>query len=126
MTKLAQTLAAPWTDIPLVVGVTAHRRATGRRRLWLPEPWACWRHRRNPSGCRQEAQNIGPIAVTRNGSVSVRVERSSAARRRAAPEYGAVMAHAEVTATTFRPLTAAFPGTPAATLLTRVAKVRAQ
>ena len=75
----------------------------------------------------EEAQNIGPITVTSQrvcecpGGTVVSCTGSSCAG------YGAVQAFVEVTATTtFTPLTASFPGIPGSTLLTRVAKVRAQ
>ncbi len=76
----------------------------------------------------QEAQNIGPITVTSQrvcecpgGTVVSCTGGSSCAG------YGAVQGFVEVTATTtFTPLTAAFPGIPGSTALTRVAKMRAQ
>ncbi len=76
----------------------------------------------------EEAQNLPPITVASQricectgGAVVSCVTTISC------PGYGPAIAFVEVTvSTTFTPLTASFPGIPNASVITRVAKLRAQ
>ncbi len=75
----------------------------------------------------QEAQNIGPITVTSQRVCECTSGTAVACTVANCAGYGAPMAFVEVTATTtFTPLSASYPGIPGASLMTRVAKVRAQ
>ncbi len=75
----------------------------------------------------QEAQNIGPITVTSQRVCECTSGTAVSCTVANCAGYGAPMAFVEVTTTTtFTPLSAPYPGIPNASLMTRVAKVRAQ
>ena len=79
------------------------------------------------TAAQQEAQNIGSITVTSSRVCECPAGTAVSCGTNSCAGYGAPLAFVEVTATTtFTPLTGAFPGIPASTLLSRTAKVRAQ
>ena len=75
----------------------------------------------------EEAQNLPPITVVSQTICECGGAAVSCATTISCPGYGPPLAFTEVTvSTTFTPLTASFPGIPNASVITRVAKVRAQ
>ena len=76
---------------------------------------------------QEEAQNLGTITVTTQQICECTGGTVTACSTASCSGYGAPMSFVEVTTSdTFVPLTGSFPGIPASTLITRVAKVRVQ
>ncbi len=76
---------------------------------------------------QEEAQNLGTITVTTQQICECTGGSATACSTASCSGYGAPMSFVEVTTSdTFVPLTGSFPGIPASTLITRVAKVRVQ